>query len=922
MAAKEMRGLTNFIKEIRESKSTEDEVKRVNKELAKIRQKFGDKKGMDGRDKRKYITKLIFIFLLGHDVDFGQLEAVNLLSSFKLSEKQAGYLFVSVLLNESSDLGRLVLQAIKTDLASRNELEVTLALGCLATIGGKEFAPAVIKDIQRLLVAQEAPLYVRKKAALTSLRFFRRAPEEYPHGEFNGRIAQMLSHPDLGLITSVTSLVTSLAQHDTVGFKDALPLAIAKLHRLILNPEDNDYNYHDVYAPWLSVKLLRLLQVFPLPEDKPSLDRINEALNAIVSGLSEPSTVPGAKPNAKPKPQFFNAKHAVFFEAVNLIVYYDHDPVLQRKVCTQLGELLSHKEPNMRFLSLEGLSALARTAAAHDAVQTHQSTVTKLLHTEKDTTVQKRAVDVLYEVCDKRNVTEIVGELLKFLERAEYTIREELVLKIALLAERHVSDYTWFVDIIIKLIRLAGDYVVDEVVYRVIQIIVNRQDVQDYAAKTVFEALLDPLCRETMVVVGGYVLGEFGHLIANDPNSSPQKQLELLQHHYPLMSATTRGQLLTSIVKLANLFPEIKAQVQDFLKQSNLVRNSNAEIQQRANEYLALTKVANLAVLPSVLEEMPAFPEKESSILSKLAEFKGATVTDAAIGAKKPRAKANLEMVSSVAHGGSAPAATAAPTAAMAAMTVSDAPVQPTAIVGNDAFFPKFVLADSGILYENPVMQIGVKSEFHSRIGRVSLFYGNRGTAPLTNIVTRVLHPQHPGALSLKFQPISSTIAPGVQEPQVINIECNTSFVHPPVLEVDLSFQGRPVRLALKLPITLNKFLEPVASAMSKDEFFQKWNALGAPREVRNIVEPSLPIAYDHKTVTVPKLLAFGFPSTEGIDPNPLNSVCAAILHTETQIGCLLRVEPSIELQKYRLTMRASNDAVARDLVELLSAQF
>jgi AP-2 complex subunit alpha len=61
---------------------------------------------------------------------------------------------VSVLLSETSELGRLILQAVKIDLASRNELEVSLALNCLATIGGKEFAPAVIKDVQRLLVAQ------------------------------------------------------------------------------------------------------------------------------------------------------------------------------------------------------------------------------------------------------------------------------------------------------------------------------------------------------------------------------------------------------------------------------------------------------------------------------------------------------------------------------------------------------------------------------------------------------------------------------------------------------------------------------------------------------------------------------------------------------------------------------------------------
>jgi hypothetical protein len=38
---------------------------------------------------------------------------------------------------------------------------------------------------------------VRKKAALASLRLLRSAPEEYPHGEFNGRILQMLSHDDV-----------------------------------------------------------------------------------------------------------------------------------------------------------------------------------------------------------------------------------------------------------------------------------------------------------------------------------------------------------------------------------------------------------------------------------------------------------------------------------------------------------------------------------------------------------------------------------------------------------------------------------------------------------------------------------------------------------------------------------------------------
>ena len=43
---------------------------------------------MDGYQKKKYVCKLLFIFLLGNDIDFGHMEAVNLLSSNKYSEKQ------------------------------------------------------------------------------------------------------------------------------------------------------------------------------------------------------------------------------------------------------------------------------------------------------------------------------------------------------------------------------------------------------------------------------------------------------------------------------------------------------------------------------------------------------------------------------------------------------------------------------------------------------------------------------------------------------------------------------------------------------------------------------------------------------------------------------------------------------------------
>ena len=78
----------------------------------------------------------------------------------------------------------------------------------------------------------------------------------------------------------------------------------------------------------------------------------------------------------------------------------------------------------------------------------------------------------------------------------------------------------------------------------------------------------------------------------------------------------TRALLLSTYVKFVNLFPEIKHNVEEiFLADSNL-RSADAELQQRASEYLALAKITSLDVLATVLEEMPPFPEKVTLLLS------------------------------------------------------------------------------------------------------------------------------------------------------------------------------------------------------------------------------------------------------------------------------------------------------------------
>ncbi|KXJ10809.1 AP-2 complex subunit alpha-2 [Exaiptasia diaphana] len=469
-----MRGLAVFISDIRNCKSKEAEIKRINKELANIRNKFKGDKTLDGYQKKKYVCKLLFIFLLGHDIDFGHMEAVNLLSSNKYTEKQI----------------------------------------------------------------------------------------------------------------IVTSSYTDL----------------------------QDYTYYFVPAPWLCIKLLKLLQSYPPPDDAAVSARLHECLETILNKAQEP-------PKSK-KVQHSNARNAVLFECINLIIHMDNEQSLLIRACNQLGQFLTHRETNLRYLALEGLCLMANSEFSADAVKKHQETVIGALKTERDVSVRQRAVDLLYAMCDKNNAEEIVSEMLTYLETADYSIKEEMVLKVAILAEKYATNYTWYVDTILNLIRLAGDYVSEEVWYRVIQIVINRDDIQGYAAKTVFEALQSPTCHENMVRVGGYILGEFGNLIAGDPRSSPMVQFQLLHSKFPLCAHSTRGLLLSTYIKFINLFPEIKPHLQEILKSDSNLRNADAEIQQRALEYFRLSTVASPDVLATVLEEMPPFPERESSILAKLKKKK------------------------------------------------------------------------------------------------------------------------------------------------------------------------------------------------------------------------------------------------------------------------------------------------------------
>nr|KAF6406083.1 adaptor related protein complex 2 subunit alpha 1 [Molossus molossus] len=827
-----------------------------------------------------------------------------------------------------------------------------LALHCIANVGSREMGEAFAADIPRILVAGDSMDSVKQSAALCLLRLYKASPDLVPMGEWTARVVHLLNDQHMGVVTAAVSLITCLCKKNPDDFKTCISLAVSRLSRIVSSASTDlqDYTYYFVPAPWLSVKLLRLLQCYPPPEDAAVKGRLVECLETVLNKAQEP-------PKSK-KVQHSNAKNAILFETISLIIHYDSEPNLLVRACNQLGQFLQHRETNLRYLALESMCTLASSEFSHEAVKTHIDTVINALKTERDVSVRQRAADLLYAMCDRSNAKQIVSEMLRYLETADYAIREEIVLKVAILAEKYAVDYSWYVDTILNLIRIAGDYVSEEVWYRVLQIVTNRDDVQGYAAKTVFEALQAPACHENMVKVGGYILGEFGNLIAGDPRSSPPVQFSLLHSKFHLCSVATRALLLSTYIKFINLFPETKATIQGVLRAGSQLRNADVELQQRAVEYLTLSSVASTDVLATVLEEMPPFPERESSILAKLKRKKGPGAASALDDGRRDPSSSDI-------NGGVEPTpstvSTPSPSADLLGLRAAPPPAAPQAPSGAgnllvdvssdgpvaqpslgptpeeaflspgpediglpipeaDELLNKFVCKNNGVLFENQLLQIGVKSEFRQNLGRMYLFYGNKTSVQFQNFTPTVVHPGDLQThLAVQTKRVAAQVDGGAQVQQVLNIECLRDFLMPPLLSVRFRYGGAPQSLTLKLPVTINKFFQP--TEMAAQDFFQRWKQLSLPQqEAQKIFKANHPMDAE---VTKAKLLGFGSALLDNVDPNPENFVGAGIIQTKAlQVGCLLRLEPNAQAQMYRLTLRTSKESVSRHLCELLAQQF
>lgn len=644
-----------------------------------------------------------------------------------------------------------------------------------------------------------------------------------------------------------------------------------------------------------------------------------------------------------------NAQNAILFEAINLLIHLDSEHNLMMQISSRLGKYIQSRETNVRYLGLDAMTHFAARAETLDPIKKHQNIILGSLR-DRDISVRRKGLDLLYSMCDTTNAGPIVNELLRYLQTADYAIREEMVLKVAILTEKYATDAQWYIDMTLKLLSMAGDHVNDEVWQRVIQIVTNNEELQAYAAHTIL-GYLKTDCHESLVKIGCYILGEFGHLIADNSGSSPIEQFLALQAKMFTGSDNARAMILSSFVKFVNLFPEIKPQLLQIFRLYS--HSPDSELQQRAFEYLSLATLPTDDLLRTVCDEMPPFSERASILLSRLhqktagtSERKTWVVGGKAANADKQEVlmaqNTGLKRTFTTIVHGTRTGANGTPSSAASAsgdlagldLTGPSAPAPNMASAAHltpewDIGYNRLYFTEEGVLYEDAQIQVGLRSEYRGHMGVVKLYITNKSTYSIASLTTTLDNPASPNLkIDTKNLP-DSTVAAAGQTQQTLFCAAHGAFSDAPTIRISY-LAGALQAYTLQLPVLMHRYMEP--SLLSAEDFFKRWRQIGgAPLEAQKTFGLSNKNRIIDESYTRDMVEGFGWKILDGVDPNAKNIVGCAVFQFEGgKTGCLLRLEPNYEksvrstttclchpsndLQMYRVTVRATQDGVSQAL--------
>lgn len=774
--------LRELIRSIRACKTAAEERAVIARECALIRTAF---KEDDNQFRHRNVAKLLFIHMMGYPTHFGQMECLKLIASQKFPEKRVGYLGLTQLLDENTEVLMLVTNSIKNDMGSDSNQYVNgLALCALGNIASSEMCRSLSREVEKLMSSTNP--YVRKKAALCAVRIVRKVDEI--EDKFNHRIGALLEDKNHGVLITGCSLLTTLLEMNpsyVSDFRRHVSALIRALRSLVTSGYTNaaEYDISGITDPFLQAKILRLLRLLGHGSVEAS-DDMNDILAQVATNTE------GTK----------NTGNAILYECVLTIMSIEAESGLRVLGINILGRFLLSRDNNIRYVALSTLQRVVTVDVK--AVQRHRATIIDCLK-DADISIRKRALDVAYALVNEENIKNMTKELLNYLLVADADFKEELCSRICMAVARYSPSRRWQIDTLIKVMCLGGNYLKDVERENFCRIVAATPELHSYTVIKLYFNMKETLSQEALVNVGVWCLGEFGdHLVSGravGPDNqaiqvSPGDVLDLLQDVVRKppnadKAHLTHALVVASLIKLVTRCPSEFERIRKCLRKFEC--SLHADLQQRSCEFLELLENEWDSSRAGILDRMPVSEREVGGADGRPTgdnSIDGVPPSGSATGSRAPAAapaaQGDLLDLNDL-LGGDQPAAQSpakpaggggggdlldlldmggggapAPAAAPAAAPAGGADLGLLDIFGGGAPAP----AAAPAAQEYPPMDVydknGLKIQFHCRrdpSGQMTVLarFGNMSSMPMGNFVFEAAVPKY---LTLKMEPAASQV--------------------------------------------------------------------------------------------------------------------------------------------------------------------
>ncbi len=537
---------------------------------------------------------------------------ISHLLHYNILEKRIGYLGLTLLLTEQTEVLTLVTNSLKLDLTNPNPFIQALSLIAIGNLSTQDMARDLASDVERILKGNNP--YLKKKAALATIRLLKKEPDLIEHmAECVHPLLKEKSHGIL--ITAIQLIIDILDIHPDLTtqyaeYGNTLARILKGLSTSTFSPE---FDVSGIMNPFLQVKILTLLRKLGKGNSAVS-EQMNDVLMSVATNTETTK----------------NAGNAILYECVQTIMEVESDANTRVLAVNILGRFLLNRDNNIRYVALNSLSKVVSEDIA--AVQRHRSTIVDCLK-DADVSIRQRALELIYQLVNESNVVNLTSELLNYLVVAPTEHKPSLVSKIMNIVESFSPNRKWRVDTIITMLSIAGNGLDDAIPRASIIFIAQADGLQGYVTHRVYQLLLEDTSQLGLLQVGLWCIGEYGDQLgrncpAPDSDSSSYMAisdsdiLAMLEKCMYLHNAdlALKALILNTAMKLSTrLGSHNMSAINDFI--SRFKNSMNLELQQRSTEYslLLASKFTNLR--SELLSKMPVLDE--SAVKRKKQSFAG-----------------------------------------------------------------------------------------------------------------------------------------------------------------------------------------------------------------------------------------------------------------------------------------------------------